>query len=713
MQTVVQNLNAAKKRKGYTLKQLAEASGLTLGTVNKIMSGELKKVNPDKLAKLADALDVSVEYLNGENTSLGEKVQNDASDYLGIVKIACISPEVRIADTTFNASEIVKRAKAALKQGVKIALFPELALTGYTCGDLFFQSTLRNAALTALKNVCDALAEDDIVCIVGLPICSDLGKMYNAAAVVYKGEVLGIVPKINLPNYNEFFEKRLFSTYEGDNATVTIFGKQVPFGNRLIFANSVHADVRFAIEICEDIWVADSPSIAHSSSGANCVFNLSASNETVVKSVYRKKMVEIQSGKCGVIYAYCSSGPSESTSQTVFSAHNIICENGQCVAEAKPFTTGYAESCVDFDFIESERAHLDHSQSGNGYTIVPFAQNYGKVARKYAPAPFVPENEDERDQVCEKALTILSYALKKRVEHVGASKLVLGLSGGSDSTLALIVCARALKLMHRPLTDVLAITMPCFGTSKRTYDNVTSLTEALGIPLTEINVTDAVTQHLKDIGHDVELTDVTYENAQARERTQVLMDVANDVNGLVIGTGDMSELALGWATYNGDHMSMYGVNASVPKTLVKALLTYEAQHTANKKLKKALEDVLDTPVSPELLPTDANGDIAQITEDSVGPYELHDYFLFMLIRKGFTVKKVYELAKVSFEGKYDDATILKWLKFFVKRFFTQQFKRSCSPDSVKLGSVDLSKMGMRMPSDACYAAWMAELDSIE
>ena len=712
MQTVVQNLNAAKKRKGYTLKQLAEASGLTLGTVNKIMSGELKKVKSDKLAKLADALDVTVEYLNGETAAKTEQTQT-SSDYLGIVKIACISPEVKVADCAFNANEIVKRAKIAREQGVKIALFPELALTGYTCGDLFFQSTLRNAALNALNTVCNELASCDIVCIVGLPICSDLGKMYNAAAVIYNGEVLGIVPKINLPNYNEFYEKRLFSTYEGANTTVTIFGKQVPFGNRLIFANSIHADVRFAIEICEDIWVADSPSIAHSSSGANCVFNLSASNETVVKSVYRKKMVEIQSGKCGVIYAYCSSGPSESTSQTVFSAHNIICENGQCLSEAKPFTTGYAEACVDFDFIEAERAHLDHSQSSVGYTMIPFAQSYGKVARKYSPSPFVPENDAERDQVCEKALTILSYALKKRVEHVGASKLVLGVSGGSDSTLALLVCARALKLMNRPLTDILAITMPCFGTSNRTYDNATSLTEALDIPLSEINIMAAVTQHLKDINHDIAVTDVTYENAQARERTQVLMDVANKVNGLVIGTGDMSESALGWATYNGDHMSMYGVNASVPKTLVKALLKYEAQHTANKKLKKALENVLDTPVSPELLPTDTNGAIAQITEDAVGPYELHDYFLFMLIRKGFSARKVYELAKISFEGKYDNATILKWLKFFVKRFFTQQFKRSCSPDSVKLGSVDLSKMGMRVPSDACYTVWLEELNKCE
>ncbi|MCH5159522.1 MAG: NAD(+) synthase [Clostridiales bacterium] len=676
------------------------------------MSGELKKINPDKLAKLAEALDVSVEYLNGDTaTSKTDTALTRADDgYLGIVKVACISPDVRVADCDYNAREIIKRAKLAYKNGVKIALFPELSITAYTCGDLFFQSALRNSALSALKTIRDELASLDLICIVGLPICSDFGKMYNTAAVLYRGDVLGIVPKINLPNYNEFFEKRLFAAYDRDNTTINLFGKQVPFGNRLIFANTLHNDVRFAIEVCEDVWVADSPSVSHSYSGANAVFNLSASNETVIKSDYRKKMIEIQSGKCGVIYAYCSSGPSESTSQTVFSAHNIICENGECIAESKPFAYGYAEATVDFDFIENERARLDKSQTFDKYTVVNFEQSYGKVTRKYNPTPFVP-NDDTCDEVCEKTLTILAYALKKRVEHIKANKLVLGISGGSDSTLALIVCERALKLMGRPTSDILAITMPCFGTSKRTYDNAVALTNAFGATLREVNITAAVTQHLHDINHDLSVTDVTYENAQARERTQVLMDIANQCNGIVIGTGDMSELALGWATYNGDHMSMYGVNASVPKTLVKTLLRYQAKRS-NKDAKMALLDVLDTPVSPELLPTDKEGNIAQITENSVGPYELHDYFLFMMIRKGFTPRKVYELAKVSFAGKYDEQTILKWLKFFIRRLFTQQFKRSCSPDSVRLGSVDLSKLGFRMPSDACYDAWLADLDLI-
>ena len=708
MQQVVKRLNEAKKRKGYTLKQLSEQSGISLGTVNKIMSGELQKIKPDKLSKLAAALDVTTDFLQRGDSE--PETANVKSGYLGIVKIACITPDVRVGDANFNANDIISRAVDASNSGVKIAIFPELCLTGYTCGDLFFQATLRNAALNALNKIRTETAKLDLVCIVGLPICN-YGKMYNAAAVLYHGEVLGVVPKKNLPNYNEFMEKRLFCSYDGDNTTINVGEKNVPFGNRLIFVNTLHRDVRFALEICEDVWVADSPSVLHSFSGANAVFNLSASNETIVKSDFRKKMIELQSAKCGVIYAYCSSGMSESTSQTVFSAHNIICENGECLSEAKPFTTGYAEAAVDFGFIESERAHLDHSDFPKGYTMVEFAQSLDGCARVYKSTPFVPLDSEERNAVCEKALTILAYGLKKRIEHVRASKLVLGISGGSDSTLALVICERALRLMNRPASDILAITMPCFGTSKRTLNNSIALANAFGATLQQIDITSSVTQHLKDINHDF-TPNTTYENAQARERTQVLMDIANEVNGLVIGTGDMSEAALGWATFNGDQMSMYGVNASVPKTLVKAILKYIAE-TSNKAIRDVISDVLDTPVSPELLPLNTEGKIAQITEDVVGPYELHDYFLFMMIRKGFTPSKVYELAKLSFAGKYDSETILKWLKFFTKRFFTQQFKRSCAPDSVRLGSVDISKMGLRMPSDACYDEWIAELNKIK
>ena len=708
MQQVVRRLNEAKKRKGYTLKQLSEQSGLTLGTVNKIMSGELQKIKPDKLNKLALALDVSTEYLlNGSGNTATANVK---SGYMGIVKIACISPEVRVGDCAFNANDIISRAKTAYSEGVKIAIFPELCLTGYTCGDLFFQQTLRNAAIQSLERICAELADMDMVSLIGLPICS-LGKMYNAAAVIYHGQVLGVVPKKNLPNYNEFMEKRLFCAYNGDNTTINIGGREVPFGNRLLFVNTLHRDVRFALEICEDVWVADSPSVLHSFAGANAVFNLSASNETIVKSDFRKKMIEMQSAKCSVIYAYCSSAPSESTSQTVFSAHNIICENGECLAEAVPFTTGYAEAAVDFGFIENERARLDHSEFPQGYTTVEFALPLNGCARVYKSTPFVPTNTEERNAVCEKALTILAYGLKKRVEHVKANKLVLGISGGSDSTLALVICAKALKLLGRPASDILAIIMPCFGTSKRTLNNSIALANAFGATLKQIDITQSVTQHLKDINHDF-TPNTTYENAQARERTQVLMDIANDVNGLVVGTGDMSEAALGWATFNGDQMSMYAANAAVPKTLVKAILRYVAD-TNGKAVHDVITDILDTPVSPELLPLSTDGEIAQITEDVVGPYELHDYFLFMMVRKGFTPAKVYQLAKLSFQGKYDSETILKWLKFFTRRFFTQQFKRSCAPDSVRLGSVDISKMGLRIPSDASYEVWLSELDNIK
>lgn len=708
MQEQVAKLNEAKKAKKMTLKQLAEKSGLSQGTVNKIMSGELKSIKPDKLAKLARALDVAEEYLLGQAASKGE-----AEPYLGLVCIACISPEVRVGDCDFNARQIVRLAQKASDDGVKIALFPELCITGYSCGDMFFQSALRSAAVNALDVIRRETAQCNTVCIVGLPLCDDLGKLYNVGAALFKGEILGVVPKINLPNYNEFFEKRLFCPYNGENTSITLLGKKVPFGSKLIFADTLHHDVRFALEICEDVWVANSPSIRHACVGANAVFNLSASNETVAKSAYRKKMIEIQSAKCGVIYAYCSSGMSESTSQTVFSAHNIICENGECIAECAPFTTGYAQADADFDFIANERAHLDRTacDEANDYTVIPFELNCRGGNRRYSATPFVPENKAELDTVCAKTLNILAYGLKKRIEHVHADKLVLGISGGSDSTLALLVCKEALRLAGRGANDIVAVTMPCFGTSKRTFDNSVALANAVGATLRQIDISSAVTQHLNDIGHDF-AKDTVYENAQARERTQVLMDIANACNGLVVGTGDMSEAALGWSTFNGDQMSMYAAIASVPKTLVKAMLVY-CKGNADSKLKAVLKDIIDTPVSPELLPADSDGNITQITEDVIGPYELHDYFLFMFCRKGFAPKKIFELAKLSFAGRYDEQTILDRLKFFFKRFFSQQFKRSCAPDSVRLGSVDLSKYGLRMPSDASCRAWLAELDELD
>lgn len=710
MQNIVKRLNAAKKAKGYTLKQLAEASGLTLGTVNKIMCGELQTIKPDKLDKLAHALDVSAEYLLGRDEPY--RIQNDESDYLGLVKIACISPNVRVADCAYNAEQIVNGVKRAAENDVKIALLPELSITGYCCGDLFFQRTLRKGAVDGLLYIAQKLSEYDVITIVGLPIVDDTGKMYNVAAVLFRGEVLGIVPKTNLPNYNEFTEKRFFNEFDGKTRTIMLQGKQIPFGSDIIFASKINPEVRFAIEICEDVWVTNSPSIRHSAAGANAIFNLSASNETIVKRDYRKKMIEVQSGMCGVVYAYCSSAPSESTTQTVFSGHNIICENGELLAEAKPFTSCYAEAYADFNFIANERARFDRAKDCGQYETVYFDLPITGGKRKYSPKPFVPNDKDKLANACDNAFNILAYGLKKRIEHINASKLVIGVSGGSDSTLALLICAKALKLLNRSASDIIGITMPCFGTSERTLNNSIKLIESIGATAMKIDITASTTQHLKDINHPLDKTDIVYENAQARERTQVLMDVANGVNGLVIGTGDMSELALGWCTYNGDHMSMYAVNSSVPKTLVKAMIRHAA-NSSDKNLKAVLLDVLDTPISPELLPLTAQNDISQVTEDIIGPYELHDYFLFMLTRKGFTPSKVFRLAQISFAGSYDDKTIYKWLSKFIWRFFSQQFKRSCSPDGVRLGSVDISKLGMLMPSDACCQTWIDDLKKVE
>ena len=710
MQDIVKRLNDAKKQKGYTLKELSQASGLTLGTINKIMCGQLQKIKPDKLDKLAKALDVSVEYLTAQ-TEIACKTDNGSVD-TGIVKIACISPQVKVADCTFNADQIIRELKKAKDNGVKIALFPELSVTGYTCGDLFFQNALRKSAVTETLRIAEKSAEWNIVAIVGLPLTDDTGKLYNAAAVLFKGQILGIVPKTNLPNYNEFIEKRLFAEFDGKSRYVTVCGQQIPFASDIIFANRLHSEIKFALEICEDVWVTSSPSERHTAAGANAIFNLSASNETVVKSEYRKKMIEVQSGMCGVIYAYCSASPSESTSQTVFSGHNLICENGETVAECKPFTSCYAETEVDFNFIANERARLGRTQDDNQHLTVYFDLPASETSRIYSPAPFVPTNKAELNTVCSNAFNILAYGLKKRIEHTHAKKLVIGVSGGSDSTLALLICAKALKLLNRPACDIIGITMPCFGTSERTLNNSLKLIEAIGATAQKIDITKSVTQHLQDINHPIDVHDTVYENAQARERTQVLMDIANGTDGLVIGTGDMSELALGWCTYNGDHMSMYAVNSSVPKTLVKALIRYEADNSP-KKLKDILLDVLDTPVSPELLPPTANDEISHVTEDVIGPYELHDYFLFMLLRKGFAPSKVFKLAQLSFAGKYNPQTIYKWLTKFIWRFFSQQFKRSCSPDGVKLGSVDISKTGMAMPSDASAETWIADLKRVE
>ncbi len=702
-QQIVEKLNQLKKQKGWTLSQLAQVSGLTLGTINKIMSGSLQKIKADKLEKLANAFGVSVEIFQ-------DSVTPKAPFDLGLVKIACISPKVRVGDCAFNCQQIFEQAEKAYANGVKIALFPELAVTGYTCGDLFLQEVLCASALHHTIELCQKLTSMDILCVVGLPLQHG-SKLYNVATIMYHGEILGFVPKMHLPNYNEFHETRHFDEPKDENTTVTICGKQIPFGTRLIFENARNRKMRIALEVCEDIWVNDSPSFTHAKAGATIIMNLSASNETVAKADYRRKLVEIQSGKTYSAYAYCSCGPTESTSKLVFSGHNIICENAQILAESLPFTSDYAEATVDFDFLHNEKTRYHSDKTPEGYTFIPFDLDASSCVRTYDKKPFVPAEKGELFKRCETILTMQAYALKKRIEHVGVSKLVIGVSGGSDSTLALMTCVNALKLLNRPMTDIVSITMPCFGTTQRTLKNSIALAEALGTTVKKIDISKAVSQHLADIEQNPNNHDIAYENAQARERTQILMDVANQCNGLVVGTGDQSELALGWCTYNGDHMSMYGVNSSIPKTLVKVLLTHIA-NTHKGIVGDTIKDVVLTPVSPELLPPNADGTIKQITEDSVGPYVLHDYFMFMLLRKGFTPSKVFELAKISFEGDFSAEEIYKWLQKFIWRFFTQQFKRSCSPDYIKLGSVDLSSSGMNIPSDACANIWLADLEKV-
>lgn len=686
------------------MSQLSQKSGLAQGTVNKIMSGALQRIKPDKLQALATALGVTVQSLTTEGMTVTKRNLG-----FGLVTVACISPRVRVADVAYNVKEIAEQARIAYTNGVKLAVFPELCITGYCCDDLFFQHTLRNAAIEGLSHLAAMLSDIDMLTVVGLPMSGSNGAMYNVAAVLFHGEVLAFVPKTNLPNYNEFYEKRVFTPAQKFLDYVEFDGKKVPFGTDIIFTDSACPEFRFAVEVCEDVWVSDSPSVRHAYAGANMVLNVSASNETIVKQDYRRKMIEMQSGMTGTAYVYCSCGPDESTTSTVFSAHDIICENGQIIAEAQPFTSGYAQAQVDLGFIQNERSRMCHVQQ-DGYLTVRFdLQPDAEPTRIYDPMPFVPTDKEQAALRCERALTILSNGLAKRVKHTNAATLVIGVSGGTDSSLALLVAARALKLLSRPTTDITAITMPCFGTTERTLHNSVALATALGTSIRKIDISESVKRHLADIGHDLSVTDTTYENAQARERTQVLMDIANKTNGLVLGTGDMSELALGWATFNGDQMSMYGVNASVPKTLVRALLRYEAQRLGG-TAREVILDVIDTPVSPELLPPEKDGTIKQVTENLVGPYELHDYFLFMMIRKGFTPSKILALAKLSFGGVYTDEEIYKWLVKFIKRFFSQQFKRSCAPDGVRLGSVDLSKYGHRMPSDACCDSWLAELD---
>ena len=632
----------------------------------------------------------------------------------GFIKVAAATPKVRVADTDFNTDAILSIMKAEYKRGTKICVFPELCITAYTCSDLFFQKALLDNAKQSLQKLVKASKGHDMLTLVGLPL-EHSGKLYNAAVCFQDGRLLGIVPKSYIPNYNEFYEKRHFALAPQELSYVDFFDKSVPFGTKLLFKCANVEGLTLAIEICEDVWAAQSPSIGHAMAGATVIANLSASDEVIGKSDYRRQLVNVQSGKLMCAYIYTSAGEGESTQDLVFSGHNIIAENGNILSESKRYSPEIIHTDIDIDRIVEERrrntayACVDNEDYENIYFVLKEADT--KLDRYIDPMPFVPSSDAARDDRCSEILTIQSLGLKKRLEHINAKNVVLGLSGGLDSTLALIVCAKAYDMLGISRKGINCITMPCFGTTDRTYNNAIKLSKTLGATIKEIDIKESVSLHLKDIKHDIKKHDVTYENAQARERTQVLMDIANQLGGIVIGTGDLSELALGWATYNGDHMSMYAVNASIPKTLVRHLVRYYALTCKDKKLSDILIDVCNTPVSPELLPP-TNGKISQKTEDLVGPYELHDFFLYNVLRFGYKPSKVYRLAVHAWKDKYDNATIYKWLEIFIKRFFAQQFKRSCLPDGPKVGSVTLSPRGdLRMPSDASCSIWLKDLES--
>lgn len=634
----------------------------------------------------------------------------------GFIKIAAATPKIVVADCEKNSREIIKQIEDAAKSGVKLVVFPELCITGYTCGDLFLQSTLTEAAERELKNIIDKTAMLDIVSVVGLPIRNN-SKLYNCGAVISKGKILGVVPKANIPNYSEFYEKRHFSPAPKATGTIEILGNKCIFGTDIIFYCLQMPEFSFSVEVCEDLWVPASPSLRHCTSGAKIICNLSASDETVSKRDYRKNLVSMQSAKLLCTYIYSDAGDGESTTDMVFAGHKIIAENGTILEESVPFENGMIITETDVFKLDAERVRMnDFADSlSEGYAKVSFETEISETSltRKIEKTPFIPSNDVLRNERCREIITMQACGLKKRIEHSFAKSAVIGISGGLDSTLALLVTVRAFDMLKKPRKDIIAITMPCFGTTMRTKTNAVKLCEHLGVEIRTIDIKESVEVHLRAIGHDINDHNVVYENAQARERTKVLMDVANEEGGIVIGTGDLSELALGWATYNGDHMSMYGVNASIPKTLVRYLVKYFADNTEKEELRGVLLDILATPVSPELLPAEEDGNIAQKTEDIVGPYILHDFFLYNLLRQTFPPRKIYRLAKYTFNGEFSDETIKKWLKIFFRRFFNQQFKRSCLPDGPKVGSVTLSPRGdFRMPSDASSAIWMKEIEEL-
>ena len=632
----------------------------------------------------------------------------------GFLQVCAATPHISVADCAYNGAQIIQCIRAAAENQAKVCVLPELCVTGYTCGDLFFQQTLLEAAQQQVLYIAQQTAELDILSVVGSPL-SWSGKLYNCAFLLYRGKVLGIVPKICVPNYGEFYELRHFVAGEKECRLIPFGGAQVPFGANLLVADKNMPAFVLAAEICEDLWSVTPPSNFHAEAGATVIVNISASNAVAAKADYRADLVRMQSAKLYAAYIYADAGEGESTTDLVFAGDNMIAENGTILARSQRFVNQNVYAQIDLERLIHERRRTTTFENRTGHMIcyTEFQLTQTKLDRQIDKFPFVPQETAKREQRAEEILTIQAMGLKKRLSHSRAKTAVIGVSGGLDSTLAMLIAVRAFDLLGADRKNIIAVTMPCFGTTVRTKNNALELAASLSVTLREVPIANAVQGHFEDIGHDPASQDVTYENAQARERTQVLMDIANQEGGLVIGTGDLSELALGWATYNGDHMSMYGVNAGVPKTLIRYLVDYEAKKTGNSALSKTLRDILDTPVSPELLPP-ADGQIAQKTEQIVGPYALHDFFLFYAVRLGYKPKKILRLAQKAFAGEYDRDFILAWLRVFYKRFFQQQFKRSCVPDGPKVGSVALSPRGdWRMPSDASSQLWLKELEELE
>lgn len=634
----------------------------------------------------------------------------------GFITVATATPQVAVADCEANTQAILACINEMAAAYAKVMVLPELCITGYTCSDLFWQTKLLDEAEAALSVIAEESRQVDALITVGMPL-RVAGKLLNVAAILCRGKVLGFVPKVNLPSYNEFYETRHFTSGSADMGTVQFCGEEIPVGTNLLFSCENMVDLCVAAEICEDLWVPNPPSVHHALAGASVICNLSASDEMVGKGSYRRDLVAGQSARLVCAYLYATAGEGESTTDLVFGGQNLIAENGTVLAESATFENEINVATIDVQRLASERRRMSTFPAAESkeYREISFAlvEEETKLARFFDADPFVPSNADQLSDRCEEILNIQALGLKKRLAHTHAKSAVVGISGGLDSTLALLVTARAFDMLGLPRKGIVAVTMPGFGTTDRTYNNAVAMIKSLGATFKEVPIAKAVMQHFADIDHDASIHDVTYENSQARERTQILMDIANQANGFVIGTGDLSELALGWATYNGDHMSMYAVNASVPKTLVRHLVRHYADTSADEVLAGVLYDVLDTPVSPELLPPE-DGAISQKTEDLVGPYELHDFFLYQMLRMCFPPAKIYRVAKEAFAGRYSNETILKWLRTFYWRFFSQQFKRSCLPDGPKVGSVAVSPRGdLRMPSDACVSAWIKEVETLQ